>query len=75
MLPFKQIRGTITKVRVIILKTVSPCNGYIERTQGKTGGTGKDGLSGGTNRIDVRQKEASFFKAMAIFLTTMFRWT
>lgn len=51
-----------------MLKTVSPCYGYIERTQGKTGETGKGGLSCGTLKLDARQKEESFFKPAVIFL-------
>jgi len=48
MLPLQQIKGNVTKVRVIMLKTLSPCNRRVERIKGNTGGTSKDGLSGGS---------------------------
>lgn len=38
----------LLRARVIMLKVVSPCNGLKDRAWGKTGGTGKGGLSAGT---------------------------
>lgn len=38
----------LLRARVIMLKAVSPCNRLKDRAWGKTGGTGKGGLSAGT---------------------------